>query len=66
MAPNIPPIKGIKLSIINIDTTTAAVASAISEVIESVNLARSDAKIMAKLRKVSANTCCGYQGGRIM
>ena len=54
---DVPAVNGIKLSIIKTETTTAAVASATSEVIEFVDFAISEAKITAKLLKVSANTC---------
>ena len=52
-----PEIKGKRLKKINMDTTTAAAASATSEVIAVVNLASRDAKITAKLLSVSAKTC---------
>ena len=52
-----PPINGRRLRKINTETTIAAAASATSEVIESVNLARRDARITAKLLRVSAKTC---------
>jgi hypothetical protein len=53
----IPPINGNRLRKINMDTTTAAAASATSDVTAVVNLARRDAKITAKLLMVSAKTC---------
>ena len=53
----IPPISGRRLRKINIETTIAAAASATSEVTISINLARRDATITAKLLRVSAKTC---------
>jgi hypothetical protein len=53
----IPPINGKRLRKIKMDTTTAAAESATSDVTAVVNLARRDAKITAKLLRVSAKTC---------
>ena len=52
-----PDINGRRLRKISMDTTIAAAASASSEVTLSVNFARRDARITAKLLRVSAKTC---------
>lgn len=53
--------RGIKDIRIRIETATAAVASASSEVTTSVNSATDAATITARLRRVSAKTCWGYE-----
>jgi len=54
---NNPRKRGIKLTKMIIDTTTAAVASASSGVTDSTKIATIDAIMTAVLRRVSANTC---------
>ena len=58
----IPPINGNRLRKINMETIIAAVESATSGVTRSVNLARRDAKMTAKLLNVSAKTCWQEHG----
>jgi hypothetical protein len=52
-----PENNGTRLNMIKMETTTAAAESATSEVTVDVNSASRDAKMTAKLLKVSAKTC---------